>query len=109
MDPSQLPIGQLVGGGLTLGGIGLIIRMVIHYQRDFTDQYRAELQKQDRRIKGLETTVAGLQASDRRLRVQLLNCTTERAALRALVHHNGLPWNPEDWAWDDDTAGGPIG
>lgn len=109
VDPTQLPIGQIFAGGLTLGGIGLIIRMVIHYQRDFTDQYREALTKQEERIRGLEATVAEMQGRERRLRTQLLNCTTERAALRALVHHNGLPWNPEDWAWDDDTAGGAAG
>lgn len=104
MDPSQIPLGQVFGGALTLGGIAMIIRLVIHYQRDFTDQYRAALDNQAERISSLEGKVESLQTDRARLRTLLLNCTNERAALRALVHHNGLPWNPDDWAWDDDSG-----
>lgn len=101
MDPSTLPLGQIFGGALTLGGVGLIIRLVIHYQRDFTDQYRQQLKNQSDRIEQLEGKVNDMEDRERRLRVQLLNCTTERAALRAFVHNNGLPWNPDEWVWDD--------
>jgi hypothetical protein len=119
MDPSSLPLGQIFGGALTLGGIGLIIRLVIHYQRDFTDQYRRALselreeyrqnsERQAGRISELEQHITRLDARERRTQRRLLNCTQERAALRALVHHNGLPWNPADWVWDDaaDDLGG---
>jgi hypothetical protein len=102
MDPSQLPLGQIFGGALTLGGVGLIIRMVIHYQRDFTEQYRAALAAQAARIEQLETKVGEMEARERRLQSRLLNCNNERAALRTLVHQNGLPWNPEDWVWHDE-------
>jgi len=64
-------IGPVLTGGLTLGGVWIVLRLIIGFQRDFSDEYAARLQRQEQRIRELETEVSMLRerlrdAEDRR-------------------------------------------
>lgn len=89
-------VGQLNGGVLFLiatatgGGLWFVIRLIVKYQRDFTESYA-------KRIVDLDARIAVLEGEKDRLGRQLLACATERGALRAMVRQAGIEWNPADW------------
>ncbi len=71
MDALDQWIGPVLTGGLTLGGVWIVLRLIIGFQRDFSDEYAARLQRQEQRIRELETEVSMLRerlrdAEDRR-------------------------------------------
>lgn len=47
-------LGPVLTGGLTLGGVWIVLRLIVGFQRDFSDAYAARLQQQDQKIAELE-------------------------------------------------------
>jgi hypothetical protein len=89
-------VGGLNAGVLVLtatatgGGLWFVVRLMIRYQRDFTESYA-------KRIVQLEDRVKALEADKDVLSRRLVACASERGALRAMVRQAGIEWNPADW------------
>jgi hypothetical protein len=83
----------LLIGTATGGGLWFVVRLIVRFQRDFTDRYAD-------RIIALEAKVEDLHEERELLRRQLVSCATERGALRAVVRQHGIQWNPDDWGND---------
>lgn len=79
------------------GGLWFVVRLIVRFQRDFTDRYAT-------RIVELEARISVLEKDKQTLSRQLIACATERGALRAVVRQSGIEWRPEDWgAIPDDS------
>jgi hypothetical protein len=85
-------------GTATGGGLWFVIRLIVRFQRDFTDQYA-------KRIVELEARIGLLEADKEQLQRQWIACATERGALRAVVRQHGIEWTPSDWGAIDGPAG----
>lgn len=89
-------LGVLLTGTATGGGLWFVIRLIVRFQRDFTDRYAARIAQQDARIDTLEAEVEDLKG-------RLVACATERGALRALVRQHGIQWDPTQWGISNDA------
>lgn len=96
--------GVILAATGTAGGLWFVIRLIVHYQRDFTDQYRDRLAVLEAKLAALEAVVgdrdATIQERDRMiadLNRRLIACGIERGALRAMMRQHDIKWNPADW------------
>lgn len=81
----------------TGGGLWFVVKLIVRFQRDFTDRYSARITAQDARIELLERQVDALNR-------RLIRCAIERGALRAVVAQAGIEWRPEDWGVRPDEG-----
>ena len=104
---------ELIGAGLTatstLGGLWFIVRLITHYQRDFTDQYAGELTATRSRVTDLERRVDEVEGEKAKLieerevmRRHLFDANSERAALRQVLRDRGIPWDWHPFPWGTD-------
>lgn len=84
---SFLDPGILFAATATGGGLWLVVRLVIRYQRDFTDRYAERLKQQDEQIATLRREVDDLKR-------RLISCHVERGAMLAVLRQNGIDWDP---------------
>jgi hypothetical protein len=87
-------LGVALTGACTGGGVWFVVRLIVRFQRDFTDRYAARIVEQDAHIDRLES-------ENDDLKRRLIGCATERGALRAVVRQHGLEWDPTSWRVDD--------
>ena len=84
----------LLTGTATGGGLWFVVRLIVRFQRDFTDAYAARVVELERQVGQLNR--------------QWIACATERGALRAVMRQHGIHWDPQDWGAiderDDDRA-----
>jgi hypothetical protein len=90
MNPALLPLGAVLVSTLTGGGLWFVIRLVVRYQRDFTNRYANRIVEQENHIEAMR-------AERHNLVQELIACQTERGALRATIRQAGIVWNPEDY------------
>lgn len=95
MDPLLLPLGAALVSTVSGGGLWFVIRLVIRYQRDFTNRYALRLSENDVYIKEL-------QVERSELRRRLIACQSERGALRATIRQQGIDWDPMDYGAIDE-------
>lgn len=89
-------LGVLLTATATGGGLWFVVRLIVRFQRDFTDRYAARIVEQDARIDTLEEEIEDL-------KLRLIACATERGALRAIVRQHGIEWEPSHWGVADDA------
>jgi hypothetical protein len=90
MNPALLPLGAVLVSTVTGGGLWFVIRLVVRYQRDFTNRYALRIIEQEKYIEEMRAERHGLHRD-------LIACQSERGALRAMVRQAGIKWNPEDY------------
>ena len=91
-------IGLALSFGVVGSGLFLVARLVIGFQRDFTERYAARLRAQDAKI---EEQGARITLLERRLML----AEGERQALRATMARNGMPWDSSAWEVGADGYG----
>lgn len=84
-----IPLGTMVGG------LWFAVRLIVHFQRDFTDRYAADLDKTHKRVDDLESEVDELKDKIDELKGQLGDCRTEKRAMALALQRNGIPWQWE--------------
>lgn len=88
-DWTQLVQGLVAIGG-TVGGVWFVLRLVVGYQRDFTDRYQSRLHSQDDRIGALESKVATAEEKAEKAELAVRQCEAREHALIARLAEAGV-------------------
>lgn len=101
-QPEPGRIDGLIGLALSFGVVGsglfLVARLVIGFQRDFTERYAKRLRLQDETIEKQDERLS-------RLERRHMLCVGERQALRAAVIQRGIHWDSSPWEVEADEFG----
>jgi hypothetical protein len=96
--------GVFLAATATGGGLWFVVRLIVRYQRDFTDRYVERLGVLEAKLLALEEIVGNRDSTIRErdrmiedLNRRLIACGIERGALRAMMRQHSIEWNPTDW------------
>jgi hypothetical protein len=95
VNNALLPLGAVLASTITGGGLWFVVRLIVRYQRDFTNRYALKIREQDKHIEILHE-------ERRELTRRLIACQLERGALRATIRQAGLTWDPRDFGAIDE-------
>ena len=73
-----------------------VIRLVIHFQKDFTDRYSSELDRERGRREGLESDMAAIEKTRRERDHELANAENVIRKLRKIILDAGLELPDDD-------------